>query len=602
MFPRPVFYFTFHSFCCKLGRILGVTAALFFSLILCIPQAQGYGFRNGEAPPIQQAPPPQAEPNNPAQLFLPLVAGGASPLDHDEGPSQPPMNVVSAADHTGDSDTPPPEGNRYTFVADSDGHLDGYWFRNDLPDGQLKFTIEITSPAVSQSNLDPQGFLTQAAVGDFARRGVMPHEAELTLQVFDVDHDPYAETICPERDYIRVNGKQLTLPNESAPAFLRSGDDLWSEWKVYFPVTYLKFPISTFPFGGSPAPAVNEIAIDVNAGCQTNGWAVKIDWGSIALRPNLTNPIVFVPGWTGKMDTFQKFAQQATNDGYQAFNIPSNEYLNRGIATLEETAPQVLFLIERALTDTGAKKVFIVAHSRGGIFVRQALRMYQSLAPSVAGYLTISTVHHGTDLVKYIDGAICSQFSDELTFLRCSVAARTLMTAPMRAFNYGEACSHIKVVLRKLFDLSADYTSQLDSGDLSQALQDEFALHGIVDAQVERRQPSLEWAVASGTQRYAIHQACLLGECLLHVYLLTPVNEATDEISQPPLPYVDDYWINCKAQWKNGEATVPAYSVSSSELPCGDVGLETATFPWRADDVPFPHSANVDGDFCIDHL
>jgi hypothetical protein len=154
-------------------------------------------------------------------------------------PSQPPMNVVSAADHTGDSDTPPPEGNRYTFVADSGGHLDGYWFRNDLPDGQLKFTIEITSPIVSQLNLDPQGFLTQAAVDDFSRRGFMSHEAELTLQVFDVDHDPNAETVCPERDYIRINGKQVTLPNEAAPAFLRSGDNQWNEWKVYFPVTYL---------------------------------------------------------------------------------------------------------------------------------------------------------------------------------------------------------------------------------------------------------------------------------------------------------------------------------------------------------------------------
>jgi hypothetical protein len=133
MFPRLVFNLTFRLFCGKPDKILGVSAVLFFSLILCIPQAQGYGFRNGEAPPTQQAPPPQTEPNNPAQLFLPLVAGGASPLDHDEGSSQPPTNVVSAADHTGDSDTPPPEGNRYTFVADSGGHLDRTLFRGDLP-------------------------------------------------------------------------------------------------------------------------------------------------------------------------------------------------------------------------------------------------------------------------------------------------------------------------------------------------------------------------------------------------------------------------------------------------------------------------------------
>lgn len=297
MFPRPVSHPTLRLLYCNLGKFFVFSALMSFSLTLCVSQAQAYALQNEQRPPIQQAPSPQSEPG--AQLFLPLIAGGVSPLDHDERPSQPPMNVASAADHTGDSDTPPPEGNRYTFVADSGGHLDGYWFRNDLPDGQLKFTIEITSPTVSSLNVDSQGFLTQAAVDNLARRGIMPHEAELTLQVFDVDHDPHDETVCPERDYIRINGKQVTLPNESAPAFLRSGDDLWSEWKVYFPVTYLKFPVTTFttfPSGQLPTPAINEVAIEVNAACQTNGWAVKIDWGSIALRPNLTNPIVFVPG------------------------------------------------------------------------------------------------------------------------------------------------------------------------------------------------------------------------------------------------------------------------------------------------------------------
>jgi hypothetical protein len=59
------------------------------------------------------------------------------------------------------------------------------------------------------------------------------------------------------------------------------------------------------------------------------------------------------------------------------------------------------------------------------------------------------------------------------------------------------------------------------------------------------------------------------------VYLLTPINEASDET--PPHPNTEedfDYWVGCEAQWKNGEATVPSYSVSSPKLGVCDVGLD----------------------------
>ena len=165
MFPLPVFHSTFHSLHCDFGRLLVFSVVLLLSLTFCIFPAQAYGLQNGRNP--QQAPPPQIEPSNGAQLFLPLIVSGAS-SDYDERPSKPSMSVTGAADQTGSPDgDPPPHKKRYTFVTDSGGYLDGYWFRNDLPDGQLKFTIEITSPIVSQSTLDPQGFLTQAAVDDF---------------------------------------------------------------------------------------------------------------------------------------------------------------------------------------------------------------------------------------------------------------------------------------------------------------------------------------------------------------------------------------------------------------------------------------------------
>ena len=285
MLSQPIFCLTIRSLSRNYGRVLRIFALVLFSLVHCAAQAQAYEFQNGQRPPTQQAPIPETESDNQIQLFLPIIAGGASLLDHDERPSQPPMHVASPADHTGESDTPPPEGNRHTFVTDSGGHLDRMLFRGDLPDGHLKFTIEITSPVVQQSDVTPEGLLTPAAFVEFASQNFMPLQAILTLQVNDVDDD--APDVCPERDYIRINGWQILAPNEVAPAFLRGGHEQWNEWKVPVPITLLRFPIAGAS-GGDPIPGINEVAIEVNAECEDDGWAVKIDWGSIALRPNLT--------------------------------------------------------------------------------------------------------------------------------------------------------------------------------------------------------------------------------------------------------------------------------------------------------------------------
>jgi hypothetical protein len=303
------------------------------------------------------------------------------------------------------------------------------------------------------------------------------------------------------------------------------------------------------------------------------------------------------------------FARQAITDGYQAFNIPNDEYLYRGIATPEETSPQVVSLIEGALTVTGADKVFIVAHSRGGIFVRQTLRMYEDLASSVVGYFTISTPHHGVDGAELLGLGNCrDDFLGTGKYWQCVGAAYSLTTWPMREFNYGNACKQKKWDLAELFDTETDYASQLDSNrEPPQALRDEFAsfesgVHALApDAHVEIRRPGYQWLIVSGAKYYVLSGGCLGGTCHT-VYSLTPINEASDET--PPHPNTEedfDYWVGCEAQWKNGEATIPSYSVSSPKW-CVDVGTTTATFPWRADNVPFPDSANLDKEWCIQHV
>jgi hypothetical protein len=132
LLSQPISRLTFRFLYRNYGRILRVFVLVLFSLALGVTQAQAYGFQNGQRPPLQQASTPENEPGNQIQLFLPIIAGGASPLEYDERPSQPPLYVASAADHTCDSDTPPPEGNRHTFVTDAGEHLDRTWFRGDL--------------------------------------------------------------------------------------------------------------------------------------------------------------------------------------------------------------------------------------------------------------------------------------------------------------------------------------------------------------------------------------------------------------------------------------------------------------------------------------
>jgi uncharacterized repeat protein (TIGR01451 family) len=186
--------------------------------------------------------------------------------------------------------------------------------------------------------------------------------------------------------------------------------------------------------------------------------------------------------------------------------------------------------------------------------------------------------------------------------MKCHIAAASLTAAPMRDFNYGKTCSYVIRLLRKLFDVTAEYANQLDNGVLPQAMRDQFVQNGYElteDAHVQEiREPGDEWLIASSTDYYVLRRGCLWGECLF-VYLLTSVNEDADEVWQTPTS--EGFWMGCRPQWKNGEAIVPANSVTGVGW-CGDVGALTATFPWRADAVPFPHSANVDGEFCRNHL
>ncbi|GHU23650.1 hypothetical protein FACS1894164_08520 [Spirochaetia bacterium] len=69
--------------------------------------------------------------------------------------------------------------------------------------------------------------------------------------------------------------------------------------------------------------------------------------------------------------------------------------------TYESNAAILKTTVETVLTETGAEKVNIIAHSKGGIDSRFMIWRYD-FGNTVASLTTISTPHHGAELADYI--------------------------------------------------------------------------------------------------------------------------------------------------------------------------------------------------------
>jgi hypothetical protein len=124
-----------------------------------------------------------------ATIFLPLIANelNSQPVARNESP---PIRVMASSDHNGNSETPPPTVNNHTFVADEGDYLDNYWYRFELPSGQLTFTIAITAPVVpvNAEYILADGSLTYAGLEHMMSRRKLSYLSSLQLHVFDVDH------------------------------------------------------------------------------------------------------------------------------------------------------------------------------------------------------------------------------------------------------------------------------------------------------------------------------------------------------------------------------------------------------------------------------
>lgn len=70
--------------------------------------------------------------------------------------------------------------------------------------------------------------------------------------------------------------------------------------------------------------------------------------------------------------------------------------------TIEENAAAIAKTIDLALTETGAAKVNIIAHSKGGLDCRYVIT-HLGYADKVASLTTMSTPHHGSELLDFLN-------------------------------------------------------------------------------------------------------------------------------------------------------------------------------------------------------
>ena len=79
-------------------------------------------------------------------------------------------------------------------------------------------------------------------------------------------------------------------------------------------------------------------------------------------------------------------------------------------AAVDDSAKELIVRIKEVLKETGAEKVNVIAHSKGGLDMRTAIQM--GGAPYVASLTTVNTPHRGCEFADYLLGKIPNGVKD----------------------------------------------------------------------------------------------------------------------------------------------------------------------------------------------
>lgn len=111
-------------------------------------------------------------------------------------------------------------------------------------------------------------------------------------------------------------------------------------------------------------------------------------------------PIVLVHGLFMKdtffMKSWGKIDRMLRIQGYTVYKSKIDSF-----GTVETNAVQLKEEIDNILSETGAEKVNIIAHSKGGLDAKYMIRELE-MAPVVASLTTLCTPHRGTPIASFV--------------------------------------------------------------------------------------------------------------------------------------------------------------------------------------------------------
>ncbi len=257
----------------------------------------------------------------------------------------------------------PPEEKLGVYVVNSGSGLDtGCTFR-----GRGPLVINLHVPAVvNESQIDSQGNLKDASA--LVNKGVIGAQAVIRFPVYDIDSEanmspPYS----PEVDRISFNGTFKKV--------LSGLNNRWTDDSIVIPIEEVKFG------------ADNEIRVDIDTANSAELWCMAVDWVSIEF--DVAAPYVLAHGINAASDTWDGIIGTMDENGvlYNRFSVTSNGRSAGNARQLEQH-------IEDFLDTVKAKKVNIIAHSKGGLDSQEL----QARAPSfkILSLSTLSTPHLGS--------------------------------------------------------------------------------------------------------------------------------------------------------------------------------------------------------------